>query len=146
MSRSREQKRDIMQVLQSKPPFTNPAIHLAASYYKGETAAKLLESLDHQMQYRGKTQRGILDSWFFTLYFFPLYERFDEDKTYTLPFLPKLPKILFEITLSVHEEISESRKFLIMAKGKCTDPRTAAEISNGKTIHRFEGRNGGGTF
>ncbi|MCY0970727.1 hypothetical protein [Chryseobacterium wangxinyae] len=110
-----------------------------ASYYKGEIAEKLLNRIDKQLDYRGKTQRGILDSLFFTLYFFPLYELFSDNKTHTfqvsLPIFPKVPRVLFEITLRIDEEISETQKFVIMAKGKCIDPRTETEIANGKEMH-----------
>lgn len=113
-----------------------------ASYYKGELAENFLNTIDNQFEYRGKTQRGILDSWFFVLYFFPLYETFTDEKMYTfqvtLPIFPKQPKVLFEITLSINEEVSESQKFIITAKGKCVDPRTASEIENGKAMHNPE--------
>ena len=113
-----------------------------ASYYKGEPAENTLKRIDKQFEYRGKTQRGILDSLFFVLYFFPLYETFTNEKTYTfqvsLPIFSKQPRVLFEITLNIDEEISESQKYTITAKGKCIDGRTASEIENGKTMHNPE--------
>ena len=113
-----------------------------ASYYKGEEADKFLNQIDKQFEYRGKTQRGILNSWFFVLYFFPLYETFSDGKTHTfqasLPIFSKQPRVLFEITLGIDEEISEAQKFIITAKGNCIDPRTASEIENGKAIHNPE--------
>ena len=113
-----------------------------ASYYKGEVAENFLNTIDHQFEYRGKTQRGIVDSWFFVLYFFPLYETFTDEKTHTfqtsLPIFSKQPKVLFEVTLSIDEEVSESQKFIITAKGKCIDPRTVSEIENGKAMHNPE--------
>ena len=123
-----------------------------ALYYKGEIAAELLKLIDEQLEYRGKTQRGILDSWFFILYFFPLYEQFNDEKKYTfqasLPVLPKMPRVLFDITLSIEEEVSETQKFIITAKGECTDPRTADEIAHGKAIHNPEaqGEKAAGSF
>jgi hypothetical protein len=112
-----------------------------ASYYKGE-AERFLKTINEQFEYRGKTQRGILDSWFFVLYFFPLYETFTDEKMYTfqvaLPIFSKQPKVLFEITLSIDEEVLDSQKFIITAKGNCIDPRTAPEIENAKAMHNPE--------
>ncbi|WP_131701450.1 hypothetical protein [Chryseobacterium sp. FH2] len=109
------------------------------AHYKGEIIEEKVKDLDRQMEYRGKTQRGILDSWFFTLYFFPLYEQFSDEKTYTfqasLPVLPKKNRVLFEIILSLNEGISDTQKFVITAKGKCIDPRNTDEIENGKAMH-----------
>lgn len=110
-----------------------------SSCYKGQIADQLLDNLDNQLQYRGKIQRGILDSWFFVLYFFPLYEEFNEDKTYNfqigLPIFPRKPRVLFDITLSIDETITETQKLTITARGKCADPRTLEEIINGKSAH-----------
>lgn len=123
-----------------------------SSYYKGEVAEKLLNRLDEQFEYRGKTQRGILDSWFFVLYFFPLYETFTNDKTHifqaSIPVFPKEPRVLFEIILSIDEEVSESQKFIITAKGKCIDGRTISEIEAGKAMHNpeTEGEKAEGNF
>lgn len=109
------------------------------NYYKGSVAENLFNKINHQLQYRGQTQRGILDSWFFVLYFVSLYETFNDQKTYTfnlpLPIFPKKPKVLYEITLQIEETLSETNKFIIHAKGHCIDNRFATEIENGKTIH-----------
>ena len=123
-----------------------------ASYYQGEAAEDFLNRIDGQFEYRGKTQRGILDSWFFVLYFFPLYETFTDEKMYTFqvtfPIFPKQPKVLFEITLGIDEEVTESQKFFITAKGKCIDPRTISEIENSKITHNpeTEGEKAEGSF
>lgn len=123
-----------------------------ASYYKGGVTEKFLNTIDEQFEYRGKTQRGILDSWFFVLYFFPLYEQFKDDKKYTfqltLPIFPKEPRVLFEITLSINEEVSDVQKFTITAKGKCIDPRNTDEIENGRAVHNPEavGEKADGSF
>lgn len=113
-----------------------------SAYYKGQVTDQLLDNLDNQLQYRGKMQRGILDSWFFVLYFFPLYEEFNEDKIYNfqigLPIFPRKPRVLFDITLSIDETITETQKLTITARGKCADPRTLEEIINGKATHNPE--------
>jgi len=110
-----------------------------SSYYKGRVIDHLLDNLDNQLQFRGKTQRGILDSWFFVLYFFPLYEKFNKEKTFSfqigLPIFPRKPRVLFDITLSIDEMITETQKLTITARGKCADPRTVEEIINGKVVH-----------
>ncbi|MFK7048318.1 hypothetical protein V3Q77_00275 [Flavobacterium davisii] len=111
---------------------------LLENYYKGKVIENLFKKINDRLQYRGQTQRGILDSWFFVLYFFSLYETFNDQKTYTfnlsLPIWPKKPKVLYEITLQIEETISETNKFRIYAKGHSI----ATEMQKDNTIHSTE--------
>ncbi len=106
------------------------------SYYKGEIVEKLIENLDQQLEFRGKTQRGILDSLFFVLYFFPLYEKFEEDHTYSLktaiPVFPKEQHIGYDIKMTIYEEVTEEGKFKISVKGKPIDPENEEKTEHEK--------------
>lgn len=107
------------------------------SYYKGEIVEKLIENLDQQLEYRGKTQRGILDSLFFVLYFFPLYEKFEEDHAYSLktaiPVYPKEQQIGYDVKLTLHEEVTDEGKFMISVKGKYIDSENEEKTEYEKT-------------
>ncbi|QYS89931.1 hypothetical protein [Flavobacterium davisii] len=97
---------------------------LLENYYKGKVIENLFKKINDRLQYRGQTQRGILDSWFFVLYFFH----------YTKPLMIKKPKVLYEITLQIEETISETNKFRIYAKGHSI----ATEMQKDNTIHSTE--------
>lgn len=69
------------------------------------------------------------------MYFLPLYETFNEDKKYIfqihLPLEKNSGKVLFEITLSLNEEISKTNKFLIRAERKIITPSLYAIFKGG---------------
>jgi len=106
--------------------------HELLSYYKGEVVKKLIDNLEDQFEFRGKTQRGIVDSLFFVLYFFPLYEKFTEDGTCSfsllIPVFPKGMQVRYKITMILNEEISDEGKFMITAKGIYTDSDDETEM------------------
>lgn len=91
-------------------------------YYKGEEAGKLFQRIDRQLKYEGRILRKMNDSIFNLLFFVPLYETFNDDKTYTfkleVPFSSEKHKMIFEIILSINEEISKTHKFIVKAVGK----------------------------
>jgi hypothetical protein len=95
-------------------------------YYRGKEAEQIFQNVVRNIRSRSKFLHKIKDSLFYVMYFFPLYETFNEDKKYIfqihLPLEENSGKVLFEITLSLNEEISKTNKFLIRAGGKSIVP------------------------
>lgn len=93
-------------------------------YYRGQIAEDFILKVETQLK-RRKTLQKISGNIFYLLFFLPLYGTFDKEKQYTfslgIPFWDKNQRTLFEITLLVDEEISETHKFIIKAKGKRID-------------------------
>jgi len=96
-------------------------------YYKGKEAEQLFQKVGRNIRSRSKFLHKIKDSLFYVIYFFPLYETFNEDKKYIfhihLPLEENSGKMPFEITLSLDEEISKTNKILVRAEGKSIDNR-----------------------
>ena len=94
-------------------------------YYKGETAEDIIKKIENQLKSKSRTLNKIKDSLFYLLYFIPIYEVFDENKKYTfhqgIPFVNEQKNILFEITVSINEEISKTKKIFIKVEGKSID-------------------------
>ncbi|MCU7619285.1 hypothetical protein NZ698_19060 [Chryseobacterium sp. PBS4-4] len=94
-------------------------------YYKGEITGDIIKKIENQLKSKSRTLAKIKDSLFYLLHFIPIYEVFDENKKYTfhqeIPFVHEQKNILFEITMSIDEEISETKKIFIKAEGKSVD-------------------------
>lgn len=94
-------------------------------YYKGETAEDIIKKIENQLKSKSRTLNKIKDSLFYLLYFIPIYEVFDENKKYTfhqeIPFVNEQKNILFEIAVSINEEISKTKKIFIKVEGKSVD-------------------------
>lgn len=107
-------------------------------YYKGEVVGNLFQRIEKQLKNKRQTFDKIADSIFYLMYFFPLYETFNDEKKYIfqmeIPFIAGNEKVLFEIVLSMNEEITKTQKLLVKAKGRCIDNRTPEEIENGKFV------------
>lgn len=91
-------------------------------YYKGKEAEGIFQKIGKNIRSRSKFLHRIKDSLLYVIYFFPLYESFNEDKKHIfqtyLPLGEDSGKIPFEITISLNEEISKTNKFLIRTEGK----------------------------
>ena len=91
-------------------------------YYKGETTEDIIKKIGNQLKSKSRTLNKIKDSLFYLFYFIPLYETFNKDKKHTflweIPFMSEQKTIPFEITLSIGEEMSATKKILIKAEGK----------------------------
>lgn len=94
-------------------------------YYKGETAEQIIKKIDTQLKSKSRTLNKIKNSLFYLLYFLPLYEKLDDNKKHTflqkIPFIKEQQNVLFEITISIDEEISETKKIFVQIKGKSID-------------------------
>jgi len=114
-----------------------------ASYYKGHFIENLLNNIDQQIEYRGKTQKKILNNFFFAFYFMPLYEEWTEDYSSSfqagLPMFPKKERVLYEFTLSLNKEISDNQKVVILAKGKCIEESNSDGILLTENNEKTEG-------
>ena len=110
-------------------------------YYKGEETAKIFQRVGKKIKSRSQTLNGIKNSLFYIMYFFPLYEKFNEEKQYifqiNIPFGAGLGKIPFEITLSLIEEISKTHKFLIRTEGKSVNLNPFNETNDEKGYFDF---------
>jgi hypothetical protein len=94
-------------------------------YYKGKTTEDIIKKIENQLKSKSRTLNKIKDSLFYLLYFMPIYEVFDENKKYSfhqeIPFVNEHKSILFEITVSINEEISKTKKIFINVEGKSVD-------------------------
>lgn len=94
-------------------------------YYKGKESEQLFQKVGRNIRSRSKFLHKIKDSLFYVMYFFPLYETFNDDKKYifkmNLPLEENSGKMPFEITLSLNEEISKTNKFLLRAEVRSID-------------------------
>lgn len=95
-------------------------------YYKGRESEEIFQKVGKNIRSRSKFLHRIKDSLFYVMYFFPLYEAFNDDKKYTfqmyLPLEENSEKVPFEITLSLNEEVSKTNKIFIKAEGKSKSP------------------------
>jgi hypothetical protein len=107
-------------------------------YYEGPVADGLFKTTEEQLKNAATSLKKIKDSIFYAIFFFPLYDTFNNEKELTfqmeLTIFADKPKLLYQVTLLLDTEISKSQKFIIKASGKCIDDKVIEEIENGKHI------------
>jgi hypothetical protein len=103
-------------------------------YYQGNIVAEILLKSETVLLNENLLEKSICKSWFFHLYFKPLYISYNQNRSHDCIWESPVfgnQIIKYDVNHTIEEYYSATDKIFINAKGKSIDERTIDEVLNG---------------
>lgn len=112
-----------------------------SKYYVGEIVGEILQKVESTLYNKTLLKESIFKTWFFHLYFTPLYNEYIKNKS--LNYIWRSPVfgnqiITYEVQQSIEEYYSATDKIFINAKGSSIDRRSIYEVLNNCSYPKSE--------
>ncbi|EJL66531.1 hypothetical protein [Flavobacterium sp. CF136] len=112
-----------------------------SKYYCGNIVPEILHKIETTLNNKSLLEESICKTWFFHLYFKPLYTNYDQDEPHN--YIWESPVfgnqiISYDIHQTIEEYYSATDKIFINVKGKSIDKRSINEVLNGCSYPKSE--------